>query len=308
MCDIWKANQEKREISVELLEQHLQDFKKLGVKQVTLSGGEALMHSNFWRFCEALRTIRVKICLLSTGVTLKNHATEVVRHCNEVIVSLDGSPQVHNAIRNIPAAFEKLEEGVKALKLADAGFRVSGRTVIQKQNFRDFPLIIQAAKHMGLNQISFLPADVSSVAFNRSEPWKEEKVSDVALNREEIAELEAIVKKTFIEFKQEFEAKFIAESREKLLDMVQYYRALHNEAEFPIRKCNAPWISAVIESNGDVLPCFFHKTYGNIHEGRFEEIVNSEKAINFRKHLNVHADPICKRCVCSLHIPAWRTR
>ena len=303
MCDIWKANQEKKEISIELLEKHVVSFRELGVTRVTLSGGEALMHSNLWRFCEVLKTGNVKISLLSTGITLKNHASEVVNHCDDVIVSLDGSPDTHNRIRNIPGAFEKLEEGVRAIKELDPGFRTTGRTVLQKQNFSDFAAIIRTAQQLGLDQISFLAADVSSEAFNRANPWNDEKVSEVALSKEEIDELEGIMKISFVEFKGEFKRKFIAESEEKLMDICLYYRALYGKTRFPKKKCNAPWVSAVIESNGDVRPCFFHKSYGNIHESSFEEVLNSGAAISFRKNLDIKNNEICQRCVCSLNVP-----
>src|SRR4051812_36056050 len=61
MCDIWKANADKKEISIEDLASHLQTFKKLRVKRVALSGGEALMHSNLWKFCEQLNSIGARI-------------------------------------------------------------------------------------------------------------------------------------------------------------------------------------------------------------------------------------------------------
>lgn len=127
MCDIWKANQEKQEISSEQLAQHIEAFRKLGVKRVALSGGEALMHSDLWRLCEQLNSIGVKISLLSTGQTLKANAENVMRYCSDVIVSLDGSREVHNRIRNIPNAFDKLTEGVSELKGANTSFRVTGR-------------------------------------------------------------------------------------------------------------------------------------------------------------------------------------
>ena len=302
MCDIWKANSAKSEITVEELEKHLSAFKRLKVKRVALSGGEALMHSNLWRFCDLLHSIGVKISLLSTGVTLAHHAKHVVTHCDDVIVSLDGSKVIHNQIRNIPAAFEKLEEGVKAIKAIDHEFQVTGRTVVQSQNFRDLLNIIETAKVLGLDQISFLAADVSSEAFNRSEPWREEKVSEVALDANEIIELESILEKSFADFKAEYDNKFIAESKSKMKEIAQYYRAMTEQSRFPERKCNAPWVSAVIESDGNVLPCFFHKPYGNINNGSFMEIVNSKKAIDFRKKLNVKEDTTCKKCVCSLHV------
>lgn len=307
MCDIWKANAEKKELSVDLLEKHLPAIKKLGVRRIALSGGEALMHSNLWKFCEALKTVPVKISLLSTGISIKNNAPEIVRYCDDVIVSLDGNSATHNAVRNIPSAFEKLEEGIRSLKQISPGFRVTGRTVLQKRNFHDLKDIILAAKQLRLDQISFLPADVSSEAFNRPQPWDIEHLSAVSLNHEEVKDLEHLIRKSFIEFKQEFDSKFISESRDKMLDIPRYYKALLGEETFPVKSCNAPWISAVVESNGDVLPCFFHKPYGNIHHDNLGEIINSKKAVSFRKYLNVQADPVCQRCVCSIHVPVWST-
>src|SRR5258706_1413315 len=182
MCDIWKANSEKKEISSEELARHIAAFKKLGVKRVALSGGEALMHSNLWKFCQQLNSIGAKISLLSTGLTLKNHAAEIVMYCDDVIVSLDGSREVHNRIRNIPSAFEKLAEGIEAIKKINVSFRVTGRTVLQKTNFRDFENIVASAKTLGLDQISFLAADVSSSAFNRPQAWTGEKKEEITLS------------------------------------------------------------------------------------------------------------------------------
>jgi Fe-coproporphyrin III synthase len=48
MCDIWKANAEKRELSAKDIEKHIKTFKRLGVRRAALSGGEALMHPNLW--------------------------------------------------------------------------------------------------------------------------------------------------------------------------------------------------------------------------------------------------------------------
>src|SRR5260221_5770785 len=127
MCDIWKSNHDKKEISTEVLQQHIQAFKKLGVKRVALSGGEALMHANLWNFCDQLHAIGVKISLLSTGILLAPHADEVTTHCADVIASLDGSRGVHNAIRTIPSEFEKLEQGVRWLNQIEKHFPVTSR-------------------------------------------------------------------------------------------------------------------------------------------------------------------------------------
>ena len=66
--------------------------------------------------------------------------------------------------------------------------------------------------------------------------------------------------------------------------------------------CNAPWVSSVVEADGTVRPCFFHRSLGNIHEQSLEEILNSPEAVAFRRGLDVKADPICKTCVCTLSL------
>jgi MoaA/NifB/PqqE/SkfB family radical SAM enzyme len=303
MCDIWKANQVKKEISSEELARHISAFRKLGVKHVTLSGGEALMHANLWRLCSQLKGIGVKISLLSTGVTLQAHAREIILHVDDVIVSLDGSAEIHNQIRNIPMAFSKLRDGVFTLKKLNPHFRITGRCVLQKSNFRDLPNIITTAKSINLDHISFLAADVSTPAFNRQEAWTADKLSQVELDEDETNDFANIVSRTFVDFKDLYKTKFINENPAKMRALVQYYKALLGSHDFAPKKCNAPWVSAVIEPDGEVRPCFFHKSYGNIYSQQFSDILNSADAVAFRNNLDTRKDPICKKCVCSLNLP-----
>ena len=72
---------------------------------------------------------------------------------------------------------------------------------------------------------------------------------------------------------------------------------------YPYKKCNAPWVSTVIEADGTVRPCFFHPGLGNIHHESLDKILNNEKAIHFRKKLDVNTDTTCKKCVCYLNLP-----
>lgn len=302
MCDIWKANNEKRELSVEDLERHVEDFRKFGLREVAFSGGEALMHANLWKFCQVLKSIHVKITLLSTGLLLEKNAQAVTENVDEVIISLDGSETIHDRIRNIPNGFKKLSEGVASLKKLDPQFAVSARCVLQRYNYFDFMNIVSAARAIGFDRISFLGADVSTDAFNRVGGWSEKRVAEVALTNDEAADFEGIIESSFHSLKDEYESRFIAESPVKMRKIVQYYKALNGNAVFPGTVCNAPWVSAVIESDGSVMPCFFHKPYGNIYEDSFADIINSDNAVTFRKNLDVKHDPVCQKCVCSLKI------
>jgi MoaA/NifB/PqqE/SkfB family radical SAM enzyme len=302
MCDIWKANSQKREISVEQLHSHISSFRKLNVKEVVLSGGEPLMHSNLWKFCEQLKAAKIKVTLLTTGLLLKRFAHDVARTVDEVIISLDGSREIHNQIRGILGAYDKIAEGVKELRLLKPSMKISARTVLQRYNYFDFPQIINAARQLGLTRISFLAADVSSTAFNRPERWGKDRIGEVALDKDEVLEFEKIVINSFETHASDYTSGFISETPEKMLRIVQYYQAVHGDKEFPEVRCNAPWYSAVMESNGDVQPCFFHTPYGNISEGSLDKILNSREAISFRRQLDVKKDPVCQKCVCTLRV------
>jgi Fe-coproporphyrin III synthase len=307
MCDIWKANRAGKELSREALERHVEDMRRLNVRWVVLSGGEALMHSNLWALCDLLKSLPARITLLSTGLLLARHAADVVRWCDEVIVSLDGSREVHDDIRNVPRAFDRLAEGVASLRALVPGYRVTGRCVIQRRNYADLPNIIASAKRLGLDQISFLAVDVSTSAFNRAQPWGDERVSDVALSPNEAVEFGAILEETIARYDAEFRAGFVAETPDKLRRLARYFGALNGDGDFPRTVCNAPWVSSVVEADGEVRPCFFHPSLGNIHQQPLAAILNSDQAIAFRRGLDVTVDPICKKCVCTLHLSPLTT-
>jgi MoaA/NifB/PqqE/SkfB family radical SAM enzyme len=302
MCDIWKGNNNVQQLDEIDVENLLSSLKELKTKLVVMSGGEALMHPNFFRLCDIFRSHKIKITVLSTGLLLKKHAEDILTKTNEVIVSLDGSEKIHDNIRNITGAYSQLKEGVAELKRKNKNYRVTGRCVIQRKNYRDLPNIVNSAKEIGLDQISFLVADVSTNAFNRPDLWGEQKVSEIILSAEETNQFNDNVESLIISNKRDFNNKFISESPEKLRKLYEYYAAFQNRGDFPIIFCNAPWISTVIEADGTVRPCFFHSKMGNIKDHSLTEIVNSSDSVSFRKALNVNENPVCKKCVCTLNL------
>ena len=305
MCDIWRDTT-RSEIDPERVAAWTGEWTTLGVRRVVLSGGEALMHSRLWELCDHLRRAGIGITILSTGLLLRRHAEELVRYCDDVVVSLDGPEEIHDRVRNIPRAFEKLAEGVAAVKAADHHVSVTARCTVQRANCRSLRATVEAARAIGLDRISFLAADVSSDAFNRPEPWTAERIAGVALAREDVAalgdELDALER----EHAGDFASGFIAESPDKLRRrLLSYYAALLGDGEFAANTCNAPWVSTVIESDGTVRPCFFQPPLGNINQSEsLGAIINSPGAIAWRHGLDTQRNAICRRCVCTLSLAA----
>lgn len=302
MCDIWKANHEAKDLTADDLRPLLDTFDRWNTNRFVLSGGEALMSKNLWLLCAMLKRRPVRITLLSTGLTLERAAPDVARWVDEVVVSLDGSAPVHDRIRNVPRAFERLAAGVAAVKRERASVRVTARSVVQRENHTDFANTIEAAAGIGLDAISFLPVDVSSEAFNRPDPWGDERVGETALTRTEVDALELGIERALVKHRDLIDRGFVTEDRTKLRRIPMYFRAVLGLGPFPPVRCNAPWVSTVIEADGTVRPCFFHAPLGNVRQTDLASIVDGPEAVRFRKKLDVERDRTCRRCVCSLEI------
>ena len=302
MCDIWKGNHNLKQLQEADIRGLLTSLKKFQTQQVVMSGGEALLNPDFFRFCEILKSKKIKISLLSTGLTIKKNAAQLVKWVDDLIVSLDGDGNLHDTIRNIPGAFGKLKEGIAALRAVDSQFPVSGRCVIQRLNFRHWPQIIEAAREIGLDSISFLPADVSSSAFNRETLWTGDRQEEILLAESDLEELKEITEDIINRFGSDFKNHFISESPQKIQKIYYYYAAYYGLNDFPYKKCNAPWVSTVIEPDGSVRPCFFHEAYGNIRTQSLDSIINSPRAVEFRKNLDMDKNETCLKCVCYLNL------
>jgi MoaA/NifB/PqqE/SkfB family radical SAM enzyme len=298
MCDIWKTDS-TQEISAAELERHGDDIARLRVEWVVFSGGEPLMHSDLFRLCRFLRERKIRTTLLSTGLLIERYADEIVECLDDVIVSLDGPPETHDAIRRVPRAFDLLAAGVAALHQSKPDFAVSARSTVQSRNCEHLRATVEAARGLGLKSLSFVAADVASEVFNRPGIWNAQRQNQVALASGQIPALEAEVEALIAAGEC---GGFVVETPEKLRRIVDHFRAHLGLHRSVAPRCNAPWVSAVLESDGVVRPCFFHRPIGTVSKGvSLLEVLNGPEAINFRLGLDVSTNPICRRCVCSLN-------
>ena len=301
MCDIWRIRQ-VREITPRDLEPHLTSLRELNVKWIVFSGGEPLMHSDISSLSHVCRAEGVRVTLLTAGLTLEKRADIVAASIDDLIVSIDGPPDIHDKIRGVPGAYRRLQRGIEALRQLRAEMPIHGRCTIQKGNFGELRNTVHAARALNLNSISFLAVDTTSNAFNRPGGWSPGHQATVALNTTEVAALESEIEALISEYENEIESGFVVENAEKLRRIPLRFRSRLGQIPAMAPRCNAPWVSAVVESDGTVRPCFFHRPIGNIHEHPLADVVNSDEALNFRRNLDISRDPVCRNCVCSLFV------
>jgi MoaA/NifB/PqqE/SkfB family radical SAM enzyme len=205
---------------------------------------------------------------------------------------------LYQTIRGVDA-LALVERGVTKLQRVAPHLPLRARSTLHRHNFRELPRLIDKARAMSLQQISFLAADVTSEAFGRARG--ENTTRELLLEESEIREFEEIVEQTIVSHARDFDTRFVAESPDKLRRLPRYYAAQLGLGEFPPIACNAPWVSAVIEADGAVRPCYFHNAVGNVREKDLGEILRSDMPA-FRATLDVHENDVCKKCVCTLKV------
>ena len=295
MCDIWR-NDVNQEFAPDRLRAQLSDMVRLGVEWVVFSGGEPLMHSRLFELCGMLKPLGIRVSILTTGLLLARYAKQVSESLDDVVVSLDGPPPIHDRIRGVPGAFEKLREGIRSVRALRPEFKIHGRCTVQKLNHALLGSTLAAALDLGLTSLSFLAADLTSQAFRRDPPWPEERQNEIALTASELNALEEVVEELIAA-----RDPLLSDSDEHLRRIGRHFRAHLGLADACSPRCNAPWVSAVIDKDGAVRPCFFHQPVGHLGAGTLETALNNPAALTFRDQLRIEDNPTCRNCVCSLH-------
>ncbi|MDP9172225.1 MAG: radical SAM protein [Acidobacteriota bacterium] len=298
MCDIWKRDS-VQEISREQFDRQLESIERLGVEWVVFSGGEPLMHSGLFYFCSELRRRNIRVTLLSSGLLLARHAHDICEFADDVIVSLDGPREIHNAIRRVANAFGLLAEGVDKIRSIRSSFPITARCTVQMRNCTQLTAAVASARSLGLNSISFLAVDVHSTAFNHAALPVLGAGDPVALDAHAIECLDGQIE-TLIAAGEC--GQFVRETPAKLRAIARHFRCCLGAAERVSPVCNAPWTSAVIEADGSVRPCFFHPASGSLSATQdLYQLINGAEATGFRERLDIATNEICRRCVCSLN-------
>jgi MoaA/NifB/PqqE/SkfB family radical SAM enzyme len=304
-CDWWRTDgatdlkqEEVRALAAEL--------PRLRTKLVVFTGGEPLVRDDVFELADLFRAEGVVLHLLTSGLALERHAEAVIERFAAVTISLDGhTRELYRGIRGVDGLLA-VERGVKRLKELSPRLPVRARSTIHRKNFRALPDLIDKAAAMGLDQISFLAADVTSESFGRFPMATAPDVGGLLLDASETAELERVIEEALVSHAASFREGRVAEVGDRLRRLSRYYRAHRarregGDAQFPEVRCDAPWASAVVEADGTVRPCFFQPPVGNVRAKGLGPLLDDEM-VRFRRGLDVAGDPTCQRCVCSLRV------
>lgn len=295
-CDYWRHG--RADLNLEAVTQLLPSLAELKTRVALISGGEPLLNPDWANIAQLLKANGLKLWLLTSGLSLAKHAGRASQLFDAITVSLDAAePTAYAAIRGVDA-FAKVCAGIRAA--AGTGIPVGVRVTVQRANYRQLPAIIELARGLGAQYVSFVAVDVANPhAFARVDGF----CADLALTPQDLPVLEQILCTIERDCGEDFRSGFIADSSRRLRHIHQYFSAVCGDGSYPPVRCNAPEFSAVIDAKRQVSPCFFISGPAEaVCRDDLGLVLNSDSMVALREQIRAGTRRECATCVCSL----WR--
>lgn len=276
---------------------------------ITLFGGEPLLYDGFIDLVRYIKSKKMHCLVITNGYLLDTMAGDIVESSlDELNVSLDGPGELHDSIRGMPGLFNKIMGGLKEVnRIKGAKNRkkplINLQCTITRYNYERLDEMIAVAQDAGADSLTF-----HNLIFTDKGVLDKQKKYDDILHCSS-ADWEGFVFEPGIDPKLLYEkmGRILAGRYDFSVDFYPnfsrnalegYYRdPCFMPAEYPAR-CLSPWIVAYVFPDGTVRPCLnCTYSFGNIKEGAFRAVWNSEKAAAFRRTLRENRIfPACSRC------------
>nr|AVH79522.1 radical SAM/SPASM domain-containing protein [Synechococcus sp. PCC 9341] len=150
-CGSRAGNNRTEELSTEEALNLVQQMAEVGIKEVTLIGGEAFLRSDWLEIAEAI-TKAGMVCGMTTGgfgITLDTARRMKKAGIKVVSVSVDGLEETHDYQRGKPGAWQWAFKTMKNLK--EAGITFGCNTQINRLSAPEFPLLYERLRDAGIS-------------------------------------------------------------------------------------------------------------------------------------------------------------
>ncbi len=260
------GNAEDGELSVSEICRVIDEAKELGARTVNFTGGEPLMHEEFFRLAEHARNTGLAILLYTNGTLITRKIADKMAKLDIFpCVKLDSiSPNVQDSLAGADGTFKRIMRGMDNLK--EAGYETFNvNTVICRPNLDDLPKLLSWARERNI-QPSFLRLGPKGRA-----KGKDDELAVDTLALKELFEELSRIDKTF-------------------------GNDWTPTTPFCGRGCHKHYISCFVSSKGFVQPCTGVDVHaGNVREDSLEKTLSS-KVFKIARNMEKHIKGACKTC------------
>jgi len=301
MCGVWikgVGRQLQELTSEEYLDLFIQ-MKDMGIRLVTLTGGEPFIRKDLFEIVEAAKR-KGLICNVFTNGTLIDHfaVEKIFKYgVDKIIISIDGIGPIHDSIRGIPGGFDKAIGALSDIAAERKARRIKKpeidiHSTLLKENIGDMSHLSILCQKLGVN-FSFQPYSESN----------EQTVDQAILGGETIKSTRYLPHHETLRFSEEN----IHQIRRELIRLpVTFYTKLlssfsNEDLEhglMSIKKCYIIRNFMMIDPYGNVFPCTNLDNYivGNTSNERLSKIWRGKKYETLRKKLSHYLFPVCVNC------------
>jgi len=270
-------------ISTEEIFRFLDNFSRIGGFIVRLTGNEPTVHKDVVPIVAYGTSLGLKMALNTNGVVSKRKIHDLVNAgISEVVVSLDGRPEIHNYLRNANI-FDRVVSSLQEFGRLGAETRINA--TISKTNLADVRFIATLAKDCE-TYVSYIPM--------RSIGWAVENLDCQVLDKEEMKALSQEV----VALRKELGIRLLTYF-DIYDEKPDYYHPMFQATPCHSRK------NVFIDHTGNVFPCDHLVGLGdalcggNVRDGDFLDIwLNGPGLERFRKlRLSEDCTERCEHCL-----------
>jgi len=283
-CVVGAGEKRSRELSTERCLTLAEELAAFGVGNVAFSGGEPLLHPEFFQIAQRVRELGLSIQVATNGTLVTSEVARLLKALDaEVQVSLDGSkPEIHDYMRPGHKAFEKAIGGIEAL--VAAGHEVMIGTVLSTINKEDLLNIISLAESLGAVHFRLIPF----VPKGRGEKHANMEVSP--------AEVKDITQ-TLLDIRGKVRINITNLEFEEILTGKACIEPLNLSQKLG---CGGATSYGTITPTGELLPCHFFSGVraDNVVSVPFAEVWKRSRFLNYLRQLTVadlHGG--CRKCI-----------
>lgn len=256
-----------------LFYQIVEEARRLNVLNITISGGEPLLHKDFVPFINKCKELDFSVNVLTNLTLLTDEVIEEMKR--NPLLSVQTSlysmePMVHDAITLKKGSFEKTRDNI--LRLISAGIPVQISCPVMKQNLLTYRTVVEWGKNhnisVGTDFVIFAEYDDSN------------KNLDNRLSFEEVEKI--------------YEDELTSENVEYILEKVHEKRELSGKD--PV--CSVCRYYLCVSASGDVFPCVGWQTkrIGNLYCQTIKEIWEESEQVNVLRNTRLDSFEKCINC------------
>lgn len=272
---------------------------------ITFTGGEVFVRKDFMQIFEHACSKR-RVHFISNATMLTE---ERARRCAELAsrrlggrgfffagISLDGTRDIHDAIRAQRGSFDRSTAGVRALsryrdELGKACPKIHINTVIQEANLECLPEMPRVVKDIGASILNLLTEtrihDIPNLGFVDPSTFGRGDFQQPVIDR---SHLDSVLRATLRE--AELLGIEVRMPRMPYNEVLNHYDQGYDLREFG---CRAIWSTLTIGSKGGVYPCWILNV-GNVRTHSLREINNNAAIRDFRLRRKTGGFAVCRGC------------